>query len=848
MREIAVAIRQFRKKPTFAITVILTIALGIGANTAIFTLVHAVLMRSLPVKNPHALYRIGDQNGQDGEAQGFPSAGNDGDFSMFSYALYRHVIQPMPQFSDMAAMETVDEHMAVRSGHQAPQSERTEFVSGNYFQTLGIGPFTGRTLLPSDDTPQAAPVAVMSYVAWQSNYGASPDIVGKTLVFNGHPLTIVGIAPAGFFGDRIDPQPPAFWIPLSDEPMLHGNLSVLHLKDLNWLYLLGRLKPGANPKEVAAEITARLRAWLRTVPAYTDAADAPLIPRQYVHLTPGGQGIQNLQEQERQGLLLLMSICLLVLFVACANVANLLLARGTTQRADVSLQVALGAARSRIIRQMLVESLLLAFFGGIAGLGVAYAGAQIILALAFPGADQLPIHPHPSPIVLGFAFLLSMLTGLVFGIVPAWITSHAEPAEVLRGINRSTRDRSSLPQRWLIIFQAALSLILLFSAGLLTRSLAHLEHQNLGIQTANRYIVHIDPASAGYTAATALAFNQELEQRFGALPGIESVGLALYTPLEHQAWMKGVYLDGHAPPPQGHFNVALFDRISPGFFAAIGQPLIRGRGFADSDTQSAQGVVIVNQAFVRRYYPHQNPIGQYFGSEGPQHASAFRIIGVVGDTKYINPSRTSMPMFFRPTSQEMTGLTDSDQKNNEDQSMLMGAIVLHFRTPPRDLTALVRQTLASINPNLMVVNIHAFRYQVSGNFNQDRLLSRLSMLFGLLALLLASVGIYGVASYQVSRRVAEIGVRMALGATRGSVIRMVLRAALIQIIVGLIIGIPLALVISHLMAHQLFNVPAYDPLSLLIAVAALLLAAALAALLPARRAARIDPMIALRSE
>jgi predicted permease len=460
----------------------------------------------------------------------------------------------------------------------------------------------------------------------------------------------------------------------------------------------------------------------------------------------------------------------------------------------------------------------------------------------------LPIDPHPSLPVLGFAFLLSLLTGVIFGIVPAWITSHADPAEALRGVNRSTRDRASLPQQWLIVFQATLSVVLLMGAGLLTRSLANLQSQDLGLETANRYVVHLDPLAAGYTAATVPAMNQALTERFQSLPEVANVGLALYSPLERDEWSEDVFIAGRPAPSADVHNGVLFDRVNPQYFAAIGEHLVRGRVFSEDDTSTSQAVAIVNEAFVQRYFPHENPVGRFFGSEDPKFAHAFQIVGVVANAKYGTPSETPLPMFFRPLTQEMAGLTRPSEKNMEARSRVIGAIVLQFRTPPQNVDALVRQTLAGINPNLTVTSLHTFSFQVDGNLNQNRLLSRLSMLFGALALVLATIGIYGVTSYQVSRRTNEIGVRMALGATRESMLKMVLREAFRKVTWGLAIGIPSAVGGARLIQSQLYNVKSYDPLSLLVAVTALIFATALAAAIPAARAANIEPMIALRTD
>ena len=364
-------------------------------------------------------------------------------------------------------------------------------------------------------------------------------------------MTIVGIAPPGFFGDRINANPPAFWIPLNAEPILEGETTLLKVAESNWLYALGRVKPAVAPKALEAKISASLRQWLSTQPAYTLNGNDKEISKQHVVLTPGGGGIQNLQQNTGDGLHLLTWISALVLLVACANIANLLLARGTARRAETSIRTALGAERSALIRQALTESVLLSVAGGIIGIAIAYMGARMILTLAFPEASQMPIHASPSPIVLGFAFLLSLATGIAFGIVPAWISSHADPAEALRGMNRSTGDRSLLPQKTLIVLQSALSLVLLVGAGLMTQTLRNLEKQKFGITTENRYVIHIDPMGAGYNLETIAAVNQRIEDEFKALPGVKSVGLALYSTLEGNNWGESVFVEGRpAPAPR----------------------------------------------------------------------------------------------------------------------------------------------------------------------------------------------------------------------------------------------------------------------------------------------------------
>jgi predicted permease len=845
MHDVFVAFRQFRKSPGFAITVVFTIALGIGANTAIFTLVHAILMKSLPVADPKTLYRVGDLddccvNG------GFIN--DNGDFDLYSYELYRHLQETTPEFEQLAAMQAGLERMTVRRGQEPAKSERSQFISGNFFKTFGVGPFAGRVLTEADDTKGATPAAVISYQAWQSDYGSDMRVLGSTFYLQGQAVTIVGIAPPGFFGDRITTKPPAFWVPLSIEPVIEGKNTNLEVAPSNWLYAVGRLKPGVNVEALQQKMSGSLRQWLATRPEYTRNGGSSIIPKQHVVIVPGGAGIQNLQQQTHKGLYLLMTISALVLLVACANIANLLLARGATRKAETSIRMALGAARSRLIRQMLTESVLLGCMGGVAGLAVAYAGTRMILSLAFPDAPHLPIQASPSLPVLGFAFLLSLITGIVFGIVPAWITSHSDPAEALRGTNRSTRDRASLPQKSLIVFQAALSLVLLVGAGLLTKSLRNIEHQDFGLQISNRYVLQLDPAGAGYTPDTLPALYQQLEQQFESIPGIQSVGMALYSTLEGNNWGEGIFIDGRPTPGPNDHNNSSWDRVSPHFFETVGQPVLRGRGFTDQDTATSQKVAVVNQAFVKKFFPKEDPLGRRFGVFDQKYSSSFEVVGIVADAKYNNPHDEIRPMYFRPLNQQLAGLTEPNFIMAEGRSLYINSVTLHFQRPPQNLDATARRILTTINPNLTLITLTSLDDQIADNFNQERLIARLTMLFGLLALVLASVGLYGITSYQVARRTSEIGLRMALGANRANVVRMVLRGAVSQAALGLAIGIPIAILAARSMADQLYKVRSYDPLSMAIAIAVLSLSATVAGFIPARRAANIEPMVALRTE
>jgi len=843
--DIRYALRQLRKSLGFTLTAIITLALGIGANTAIFTLVQGILMVSLPVADPSQLYRIGDTddccvNG------GF--VGDNGDFDIFSYDLFQHLKKSAPEFEQLAAVQAGQWQWSVRRGNALAKSMHAEFVTGNYFTTLGLGPYAGRLLSDNDDTPSSPPATVLSYQAWQGEYAGDPSIVGSTIYIQTHPFNVVGIAPPGFYGDRVSDNPPDFWLPVQLEPYLRGEgSSILHHADSHWLYPLGRVKPGTNIGALQTKLSVALRQWLSARTAYTDHGGAAIIPKQHVTVVPGGGGIQSMQQETGTGLKMLMILSSVVLLIACANIANLMLARATTRRAEVAVRMALGAGRSRVIRQILTESVLLSCIGGLAGLAVAYAGSRTILALAFPDAKNLPISASPSWTVLGFAFLVSLLTGILFGAGHAWLSSHAQPAEVLRGASRTTRDRSSFPQKALVVFQAALSLVLLAGAILMTKSLTNLEHQDFGVATANRYVLHFDPAGAGYDVDRLPALDREIETRFSSLPGIGSVGMAMYSPLEGDNWGECVIQQGHPAPGPNSKCGSTWDRVSTHFLSSIGVPIVHGRDLGDRDTASSPQVAVVNQAFVKRFFPDRDPIGQHFGIDYPENSGDWEIVGVFRDFKMNNPRDPVRPVYLRPITQRIV-YKQPEMNSTETQSMFMDSMVLSFIGPQENADALIRKTLAEVDPNLTVMDLRSFGAQVAGNFNEERLVAQLSTLFGILSLTLASVGLYGVMSYFVARRTGEIGIRMALGATRPGVVALVMRGVLWQVLIGLCLGIPASLYAGYLMKSLLYGVGSYDPWALAGAPFMLVLCAAAAGFIPARRAASIEPMQALRTE
>ena len=845
LQDLRYAVRQLRKSPGFTVTAIVTLALGIGANTAIFTLVQGILLRSLAVADPSRLYRIGDTDDCciDG---GFQN--ENGDFAIFSYDLYLHLKNAAPEFESLAAVQAGQNHFYVRRGETEPKNLRIEYVTGNYFSTLGINAYLGRSFTASDDAPGAPPAVELSYASWQGDFASDPSIIGSVVFIQTRPFTVVGVAPPGFFGDRVSPEPPALWIPINNEPIIEGTNSILHHADSNWLYPIGRMRAGTSLPALDAKLSTALRQFLSTRDVYTLYGVQSEIAKQHVVIVPAGGGIQNLQQQTGTGLRMLMILSSVVLLIACANIASLMLARHTTRRADIAVRMAMGAGRWRVTRQIITESVLLGCLGGIAGLAVAYAGSQTILALAFPDARDIPIHATPSVQVLAFSFLISVLTGVFFGMAPAWMSSHSQPAEVLRGASRTTRDRSSLPQKVLVVLQGALSVVLIAGAILLTRSLNNLEHQNFGIQTADRYVFHVDPAGAGYTVDRLPALYRQIEDRFANLPGVANVALAMYSPLEGDNWSDGIFVQGHAPPRPNDESWATWDRVSPSFLDSIGVPVVRGRGLTADDTASSRLVAVVNESFAKKFFPKEDPIGKHFGTGGMENAGAFEIVGVIADFKMNDVRRPPRRLFLRPLPQHYTGFKHEEDATGEMRSMFIDAVILHYKSPQPNVEQTVRRTLAAIDPNLTITNLRTYDDQVAGNFTQERLLARLTSLFGILALILASVGLYGVQSYLVARRTGEIGIRMALGATRSSVLANVMRSALMLIVFGLAVGIVFALFAGHLMATQLYGVGGYDPWAFAGATCLLAASAVLASLVPARRAASIEPMQALRTE
>jgi predicted permease len=846
--EIRYSLRQFWVARVFTLTAVLTLALGIGGTTAIFTLIHAVMLQSLPVTDPARLYRIGD--GDSCCVQGGPQDR----WGMFSFPLFERLKSELPEFEELTAFQAGGSRLSVRrqDGDTTSRPLRTEYVTGNYFSTLGVGAFGGRVFTAEDDKPSASPVVVLSHQAWQSTYAGDPAIIGATLFIEGHPVTVAGVTAPGFFGETLRGDPPDLWIPLQQEPLINGDTSILRQPISAWLRVIGRLKPGMTTAGMDARLTAILRQWIEhdsTYPANWMPGVMQAMPRQVIAVVPAGAGVGVMREQYRRSLQILLGVCGLVLLIACANVANLLLARAVARRGQTALRLAIGASRRQIITQALVESVLLALAGGIAGLVVAMGTARMLLALAFAGTTFLPIETSPAPLVLAFASGLALITGMVFGAVPAYFATRTDPMDALRGAGRTTGDHSSLTRKALLVVQATVSVVLVAGSMMLARSLGNLEQQDFGFEIPDRVLVGLNRPPATYTAAKLDALNRDLEERLASLPGVQGAGLALYNPLTDN-WGELVLIAGHPAPGPDEQAGASWDRVSANYLQNLGVKLARGRYFSPADNATSEHVAVVNEAFVRRFFKSgEEPLDQHFGLDLPENVNTYRIVGIVRDAKFagFQLDRPARPMFYVPLAQTVD-YPNPMMRRLEYQSHFVRGLLLVTKTPLGGLEPQIKRVLASVDPNLTVTSVRTLQQQVDRSFDQQRAVASLAGLFGLVALVLAAIGLYGVTAYTVAQRTNEIGIRMALGAGRGNVVGMVLNGAFRRVAIGLVLGLPLAVGAGYLLSAQLYGVKFWDPLALSVGALSLGTCALVAALIPARRAASISPIRALRTE
>jgi predicted permease len=824
--------RMLLKNPGFTLVAVLSLALGIGANTAIFSLLDVVMLKSLPVEEPDRLVLFG--NARDtGLTDGFPNKSWD----LFSYPFYQDVRQRNEVFSEVAAIPSIpwSVYGVVNTNGTTGEVEKlnVQLISGTYFQVLGVNAGLGRAFTEGDDQiPGGHPTAVVSYAWWERRLGGDPGAVGSTISIDQTVYTIVGIAPKEFFGTTVG-QAPDIWLPLAMEsqlPPAHWNNRSKKLSQS--LYLLARLKNGVSSEQASASVNLLFNQFLQEQAGPQPSPERlQAIQQAGIELTPVGRGLSELRREFSLSLRILMTLVAVVLLIACANVANLLLARAAARQKEFAVRLAVGAGRTRLIRQLLTESVLLAAIGGFAGVALAWWGSRLLVVMASAGSEPLPLDVTPNTRILGFTLLASLLSAVIFGTAPALRAARIEPISTLKsGKGSVTATSQSRFGKALIVAQVALSLVLLVGAGLFVRTLINLQNMPTGFDEHNVMLFRVDPATTGYKGAQFASLLREVEERVKSLPGVQGASFS-FVVFNQGQWTSRVF-SGGPEQPEGQRSVRQ-NIVGPDYFTTMGIPLIAGRGFGVQDTDASQKVAVISESMAQRFYPNDSPLGRHFGTYG-REASEFEIIGVVKDAKYGTVTEQLRPMAYYPHAQRPQSL---------------GNLVVRFSgAPAAAIVPQVRQAVVEVNRNLPIDEVVSLSDHIGRSLTRPKLVARLASFFALLALLLACVGLYGVLSYSVARRTNEIGIRLALGAQGRDVLWLILRETALLVVIGLVIGLFAASYSTQIADRLLFGLEPNDPLTLTAASILLIGVATLASYLPARRAARVDPMAALRDE
>jgi predicted permease len=824
--------RALFRSPVLSLVALLSLALGIGANTAIFSLLDAVLLRSLPVRDPQQLILLGT-----GDASGIGHSIVNTE--LYSYPFYRQLQEKNAVFSSVAAIfsmtDEVHGFLLNGAGESSTESQlmHVNLVSGTYFPMLGVQAEIGRTLTDADDTSEGDhPVVVVSHGFWKRSMASDPSVLHRKIKLGTTIFTIVGVTPAEFFGTRVG-ESPDMWVPLSMTKLVPPGWDAYNKNFVQSLNVMGRLKPGVSLAEATANVNLLLQQITR---GFSDAdlsqKNLDRLNKTRVPLTPMANGLSWIRQQFSEPLQILMAVVALVLLIACANIANLLLARSTARSRELAVRQALGARRGRLIRQLLTESLLLALMGGLLGIGFAVVGNRFLLRMVSDGFEPLPLNVGLDFRLLGFSFAVTVATAILFGTIPAFRATRLQLNDALReGRGPSGARARSLLSKVLVISQVSLSLLLLVGAGLFLRSLVNLNHMDAGFDRENVLRLQVETDVTGYKEDDPRlnALYREIESRVSALPGVKATSFSSFT-FHEGSWNSAVLVPGMPNNAQitVHQNV-----VGNGYFDTMRIPLVAGRVFSSSDTATSQRVAVISEHIAKTLFPPGNPLGRHFrlGDNKPEHE--FEVIGIVKDVKF-----------------------DSLQEDTENVSYLsyaqrpwsFGDFEVRYAGDFNTVSLAVQQAIKSINHDVRITHVTTLDEQVARSMTNQRLVTQLSGFFGMLAAFLCAIGIYGLMSYIVSRRTNEIGLRMALGAARSNVSWLVMRETLLLAGIGIVIGIPAVLASQRLIANMLFGIKGTDPLSLAGAVAVLLLVAITAGYLPARRASKVDPMIALRYE
>jgi predicted permease len=824
-REMKFAFRALRKQPGFAAVVILTLGLGIGANTAIFSLLDQVLLRRLPVRDPQQLVLLDGP----GAFQGFTY-----NKQTFSYPMYRDFRDRTEVFSGVLGRMPTAATLTFNG-----QSERVnaEVVTGNFFDVLGVRPALGRVLSPSDDgAPGTNPVVVLSYGYWTRRFGGDPSILNQAISINGHPMTVVGVSARGFEGVQVG-APPDVMAPVTMKAQMTPTWNDLENRRARWLTVMARLSPGVTRERAEAQMNVVyrqiLQAEVATLPTTSSQAFRERFVSKHLDVLPGARGLSDLRSQFNTPLVVLMCMVGVVLLIACANIANLLLARAASRQREVSIRLALGAGLGRIVKQQLAESVVLAAGGaGVGLLFAAWTGSFLLAALPGNGGDR-GLHANPDARVIVFALALALVTALVFSIMPSFHATRTsvsgalkEEAGSVAGGGRQARVRGAL-----VVAQVALSMVLLSGAALFARSLFNLKSVDPGFAIDHLVAFSIDPSLSGYDVARSRTLFQRIQTELASLPGVRSVSMAEIGPLTGNDWGMTIKVDGYVPKENEDMNPSV-DAVGPGYFSTLGVPLVAGREFTPADESTSPRVAVINETLARYFFGSTNPIGRRFGF-GRDRATDIEIVGVVKDTRSQNLRKEPVRFVYIPYTQDPS----------------LGSLSFYVRAATDAAPASsIREAVQRVDPSLPMYDMKTMSTQVDESLFVDRMVAALSVAFGALATLLAAIGLYGVISYAVARRTREIGIRMALGAERTRVLWLVLREAAVLAGAGIGAGIVAALLLVRYVQSQLYGLSATNPRTMLAAAVVLAFVALLAGYVPARRATAIDPILALRTE
>ena len=830
-----------RRAPGFAITAVLTLALGIGANTAIFSLIDAVMLKLLPVQDPQELVVLTDP-----ATASMQLGVSTGEREVLSTREFESLRDRNQVFSGVlaASSQTMRARVAI-DGHGLEEIN-ARLVSGGYFSVLGVRAIVGRTFTAADETgPNSAPYAVISYDFWQRQFGGAYAVLGGHIRYPNGELTIIGVTPPHFMGENVG-DVPDFWAPLDMQPVVYPGPHLLiddpsRTEKVMWLQVIGRLRPGVTIAQAQANTNIVFRQIVYEEFGKLALSD-PTVLKQDLKLHPGAIGLSSLRGNFTDPLTVLMAVVGVVLLIACANVANLLLARATARQKEMSIRLAMGATRNRILRQFVTESLLLSAAGGATGVIFALWGVQLLTRMVESQPGSVILDVRPDWMILGFTAAISVAAGVVFGIAPAWRASRVNVGRVLKEAGRGVAGNGTAGSkrfgagRILVVAQIALSAVLLIGAGWFVRTLQNLTNVDLGYPRERLIQVRADFAAAGYDGGRLPSAYQAVSDRLSQIPGVKSVTYSTHGFFTGGESRDDVDVEGYKPPKANEAASSTFEQVGPNYFSTVGIPILLGREIGDRDTNHSERVCVINQAFVRKFFGDQNPLGKHITDVFPETRETFTIVGVAGDALDRSLREKVAPQFYLPASQPL--------------GVYRANLVYGLRTygDPHILLTAARKAVLDFDPAIRVMRAGTLDEQIDTRLVNERMVAQLSAAFGALALLLAAVGLYGVLSYGVARRTNEIGIRMALGARGGKVVGMILGETAILVGIGLAIGIPVSLVCARLVESKLFGLKPTDPLIIGAALGILIAVALVAAYIPARRASRVDPLVALRYE